>query len=81
MAKILCIFTKKILFYRVEPPTEEEVAANVAMAQLKKVNAAKIETKRLADGGSLPSVPVKGAQSFPVYSEYHHGGAPPKDKD
>ncbi|KOB66148.1 Mimitin, mitochondrial [Operophtera brumata] len=47
--------------------------------QLKKVNAGKIEAKRLADGGSLPTLPEKGAQSFPAYSEYHSGELPKKD--
>ncbi|KAJ0182344.1 hypothetical protein K1T71_001713 [Dendrolimus kikuchii] len=58
---------------RMEPPTEEEIAKNVALAKLKKENAAKIEAQRLADGGSLPSRPERGAQSFPTYSEYTTG--------
>lgn len=58
---------------RVEPPTEEEIAKNVAIAQLKKVNAAKIESKRLSEGGSLPSVPEKGHSSFPTYTDFHTG--------
>lgn len=62
-----------------QPPTEEEIAKNVAIAQMKKINAAKIETKRLVEGGSLPTVPVKGAESYPAYSEYHSGQVP-KDK-
>ncbi|XP_059051204.1 NADH dehydrogenase [ubiquinone] 1 alpha subcomplex assembly factor 2 [Achroia grisella] len=58
---------------RTDPPTQEEIANNLAIAKLKKENAAKIEAKRLAEGGSLPTTPIKGAESFPTYSEYHTG--------
>lgn len=58
---------------RTQPPTEEEIAKNVAIAKLKKVNAAKIEAKRLAEGGSLPAVPERGAASYPVYPDLHGG--------
>lgn len=58
---------------RQDPPTEEEIAKNLAIAQMKKINAAKIEAKRLAEGGSLPTVPEKGHHSFPVYPDYHPG--------
>uniref|UniRef100_A0A2A4K456 NADH dehydrogenase [ubiquinone] 1 alpha subcomplex assembly factor 2 n=1 Tax=Heliothis virescens TaxID=7102 RepID=A0A2A4K456_HELVI len=58
---------------RLEPPTEEEIMKNLAIAQMKKENAAKIETKRLAEGGSLPSIPEKGHHSFPVYPEFQPG--------
>lgn len=60
-------------FCRNEPPTEEEVAKNLAIAEMKKVNAAKIEEQRLIDGGSLPAPAEKGHESFPTYSEYHPG--------
>ncbi|XP_041975425.1 NADH dehydrogenase [ubiquinone] 1 alpha subcomplex assembly factor 2 [Aricia agestis] len=58
---------------RVEPPTEEEIAKNVAIAEMKKLNAEKIEAQRLADGGSLPSPIEKGQQSFPTYKEFYGG--------
>ncbi|CAH2102220.1 unnamed protein product [Euphydryas editha] len=58
---------------RKEPPTEEEIAKNLAIAEMKKVNAAKIEEQRLIDGGSLPAPVEKGHESFPTYSEYHPG--------
>ncbi|CAK1602316.1 unnamed protein product [Parnassius mnemosyne] len=58
---------------RKEPPTEEEIAKNLAIAQMKKENAAKIETQRLADGGSLPAPPKRGPQSFPTYPDFHGG--------
>ncbi|KAG6458152.1 NADH dehydrogenase [ubiquinone] 1 alpha subcomplex assembly factor 2 [Manduca sexta] len=58
---------------RKEPPTEEEVAKNLAIAKLKKENAAKLEAKRLQEGGATPSIPEKGPQSFPVYDEFHTG--------
>ncbi|XP_026759082.1 NADH dehydrogenase [ubiquinone] 1 alpha subcomplex assembly factor 2 [Galleria mellonella] len=58
---------------RTDPPSKEEIEKNLAIAQLKKINAAKIETKRLAEGGSLPTTPIKGPESFPTYSEYHTG--------
>ncbi|XP_045491465.1 NADH dehydrogenase [ubiquinone] 1 alpha subcomplex assembly factor 2 [Colias croceus] len=58
---------------RKEPPTEEEIARNVAIAQMKKVNAAKIEQNRLAEGGSLPAPADKGPESYPKYKDYHVG--------
>ncbi|CAH2050747.1 unnamed protein product, partial [Iphiclides podalirius] len=58
---------------RKEPPTEDEVAQNLALAKMKQENAAQLEAKRLADGGSLPTPPERGPQSFPKYSEYHSG--------
>ncbi|CAH0405216.1 unnamed protein product [Chilo suppressalis] len=58
---------------RTEPPTAEEIAKNVAIAEQKKINAAKIEEKRLAEGGALPTPVERGAQSFPTYPEYHTG--------
>ncbi|XP_046978276.1 NADH dehydrogenase [ubiquinone] 1 alpha subcomplex assembly factor 2 [Vanessa cardui] len=58
---------------RMEPPTEEEIAKNLAIAEMKKVNAAKIEKQRLLDGGSLPEPVEKGHESFPTYSEFTPG--------
>ncbi|XP_053621274.1 NADH dehydrogenase [ubiquinone] 1 alpha subcomplex assembly factor 2 [Plodia interpunctella] len=58
---------------RKEPPTEEEIAKNLAVAKLKKINAAKIEEKRLAEGGSLPVPPERGPETYPTYPEYHTG--------
>ncbi|XP_049883586.1 NADH dehydrogenase [ubiquinone] 1 alpha subcomplex assembly factor 2 [Pectinophora gossypiella] len=54
-------------------PTEEEIAQNMAMAKMKKENAAKLEAKRLAEGGDLPVAPERGHLSFPKYEEYHAG--------
>lgn len=49
-------------------PTDEEVLANAAIAQQKKINAARLEKERKV----LPSasVPVKGPETFPVYDDY-----------
>nr|XP_021193558.2 NADH dehydrogenase [ubiquinone] 1 alpha subcomplex assembly factor 2 [Helicoverpa armigera] len=58
---------------RLEPPTEEEILKNLAIAQMKKENAAKIEVKRLAEGGSLPSIPEKGHNSYPTYPDFQPG--------
>lgn len=85
MLPIVLIRVIYLLFcfsFRTEPPTEEEIAKNVAIADLKKINAAKIEEKRLTDGGSLPTPVERGAQSFPTYSEYHTGdpSVNPKNK-
>lgn len=55
------------------PPTEEEISKNLALAETKKLNADKIEEKRLRLGGSLPSVPGKGKQSFPTYPDLPSG--------
>lgn len=40
---------------------------------MKKINAAKLEKQRLAEGGSLPAPAEKGHESFPSYEEYHGG--------
>lgn len=37
---------------------------------MKKINAAKLEAKRLAEGGALPTMPEK---SFPVYPDFQPG--------
>ncbi|KAI8438831.1 hypothetical protein MSG28_011187 [Choristoneura fumiferana] len=66
-------FSALIEAAKVDPPTEDEIARNLAMAQLKKENAMKIEAKRLAEGGSLPTMPQRGAETFPKYSDYHTG--------
>ncbi|XP_063357991.1 uncharacterized protein LOC134647568 [Cydia amplana] len=58
---------------RVEAPTEEEIANNLAVAKLKQENAAAIEARRLAEGGSLPTMPARGAETFPKYAEFHTG--------
>ncbi|CAB3241051.1 unnamed protein product [Arctia plantaginis] len=58
---------------RGEPPSEEEIATNLAIAKLKKENAAKLEAKRLAEGGSLPVVPDRGHESFPTYQDLPSG--------
>ena len=60
-------------FYRSDPPTEAEIAQNLAIAQMKKINAAKLETKRLSEGGAVPAIPERGAQSFPVYPDIYPG--------
>lgn len=62
-----------IIVFRGEPPSEEEIATNLAIAQLKKENAAKIEAKRLAEGGSLPVVPERGPETFPTYQNLPFG--------
>ncbi|KAJ2948074.1 hypothetical protein O0L34_g9873 [Tuta absoluta] len=58
---------------RTEPPTEEEIQKNLAIAEMKKENAAKLEAQRLAEGGDLPAIPEKGPMSFPKYDDLHPG--------
>ncbi|XP_047511215.1 NADH dehydrogenase [ubiquinone] 1 alpha subcomplex assembly factor 2 [Pieris napi] len=58
---------------RSEPPTNEEISKNLAIAETKKLNADKLEAKRLADGGSLPTTLERGPQSFPKYKDFHVG--------
>lgn len=41
--------------------------------KMKRENAAKLEEKRLAEGGSLPARPETGPRSFPTYDEYQSG--------
>ncbi|XP_045769759.1 NADH dehydrogenase [ubiquinone] 1 alpha subcomplex assembly factor 2 isoform X1 [Maniola jurtina] len=66
---------------RVEPPTQEEIEKNLAIAELKKINAAKLEQQRLAEGGSLPAAVERGPQSFPKYPDYHGGDPENKYKN
>lgn len=70
-----------ILCFRVEPPTAEEIEKNLAIAELKKINAAKLEEQRLAEGGALPAPPEKGPESFPKYPDYHVGDPENKYKN
>lgn len=65
--------TNKNYPYRDTPPTEEEIAKNLAVAKTKEINAAKIEEKRLLHGGSVPAVPEKGKGSFPTYPDLPSG--------
>ncbi|GBP90598.1 hypothetical protein EVAR_86438_1 [Eumeta japonica] len=58
---------------RNEPPTKEEIEYNLAIIKLKQENAAKIEAKRIAEGGSLPTQQEKGIETFPVYAEFKSG--------
>uniref|UniRef100_A0A336MET1 CSON000606 protein n=1 Tax=Culicoides sonorensis TaxID=179676 RepID=A0A336MET1_CULSO len=56
---------------REEPPTEEELARNLAIAQLKKRNALLLEGKAdEARGHKIVNVDEKGLGSFPQYDEY-----------
>lgn len=40
---------------------------------MKKINAEKLEAKRLDDSGSLPKPIERGPQSYPKYKDYHVG--------
>ncbi|XP_063699110.1 NADH dehydrogenase [ubiquinone] 1 alpha subcomplex assembly factor 2 [Culicoides brevitarsis] len=65
---------------RQEPPTEEEVMRNLAIAQLKKKNAAILEAKADAERGyKIENIDEKGISSFPKYDEYEQ--MPGKKKD
>lgn len=57
-------------FFRKEPPTNDELRKNLAIMQMKKINAAKLEEKF-----PTPQLPKTGA-AFPSYPEYE--GAPGK---
>ncbi|KAB7496828.1 hypothetical protein Anas_07720 [Armadillidium nasatum] len=53
---------------RKEPPTIEELKANMAIAEAKKINARKLAEK---DGKLIEEKPdYKGMTSFPIYEEY-----------
>lgn len=56
---------------RTEPPTEEEVARNLAIAALKKKNAALLEGKAdIQRGHKIEIQDEKGIGSFPKYDEF-----------
>lgn len=69
----ISVFIYIIFFYRDNPPTTEEIEKNIAIAKMKQENAAQIEIKRLAEGGSVPAIPERGAQSFPKYEDLPSG--------
>lgn len=53
---------------RKEPPTPEELAKNYAIAEMKKVNAAKLEAKADEERGyKIEHKTEKGPGSFPEY--------------
>ncbi|VVC95180.1 unnamed protein product [Leptidea sinapis] len=59
---------------RTEPPTEEEISKNLAIAQMKKENAAKLEAKRLEESPLDLPVPIeRGPQPFPKYKDFPAG--------
>ncbi|XP_066253755.1 NADH dehydrogenase [ubiquinone] 1 alpha subcomplex assembly factor 2 [Euwallacea similis] len=47
------------------PPTDEEIARNLAIMEMKKKNAIEVDAK-----GSLPAPMEKGFESFPLRSEF-----------
>jgi len=57
-------------YRRREPPTEEEVLANDALAKIKKVNAAKLDSERKAHVIDNPPQQNVTPGNFPVYKEY-----------
>ncbi|CAK1540230.1 unnamed protein product [Leptosia nina] len=66
---------------RTEPPTEEEITKNLAIAEMKKINAEKLEQARLAEGGALPTPVERGPQSYPKYKDYHVGDVEDKHRN
>ncbi|XP_050308721.1 NADH dehydrogenase [ubiquinone] 1 alpha subcomplex assembly factor 2 [Anthonomus grandis grandis] len=50
---------------RTLPPTEEEVAKNLAIMNMKKINAKEVDAK-----GNLPAPVQSGMESFPLRPEY-----------
>jgi len=56
---------------RKEPPTEEELLKNLAISDMKKRNALKVEAKADADRGyKIEHQDAKGMSSFPQYDEF-----------
>ena len=61
---------------RAEPPTEREVLQSLALSQMKKINAAKLEDQRRAEmlaGGLDPNPPAQQDHEktpYPKYDEY-----------
>ena len=61
---------------RAEPPTEKEVLQSLALAQMKKINAAKLEENRRSEmigAGLDPTPPGKQDHEktpYPKYAEY-----------
>lgn len=66
---------------RLTPPTEEELNKNLAIAQMKKINAAALEGKADVDRGHTIQIEdEKGYGSFPKYDEYEVMPGKPKNK-
>lgn len=53
-------------FFSKEPPTDDELRKNLAIMQMKKINAAKLDEQY----GKPEPQKVTGSSSFPVYKEY-----------
>lgn len=58
-----------LIIFRIEPPTPEELSKNLAIMQMKKVNAAKLD-EHYSDGKVKEAQKVTGGGTFPTYDEY-----------
>lgn len=66
---------------RAEPPTDEELKHNLAIMQMKKVNAAKLDAKYSGGKEKEPQL-ATGSGSFPRYDEYETvAGKGPKNPE
>ncbi|XP_031640958.1 NADH dehydrogenase [ubiquinone] 1 alpha subcomplex assembly factor 2 [Contarinia nasturtii] len=67
---------------RVDPPTDEELKHNLAIMQMKKINAAELDNKYLGGEEKPPQI-TTGLSDFPRYDEYETvvGKKPPKKED
>lgn len=67
--------------YRAEAPTVDELKHNLAIMQMKKINAAELDAK-FSDGQEKPAQITTGLGDFPTYDEYETvaGKGPSKKK-
>lgn len=58
-----------IFSFRIDAPTNEELSHNLAIMNLKKINAAKLDEK-YSTGKEKEPLKVTGSGTFPTYDEY-----------
>lgn len=71
----------RFFFSRAEAPTVDELKHNLAIMQMKKINAAELDAK-FSDGQEKPPQITTGLSDFPKYDEYETvvGKGPSKKK-
>lgn len=66
------------MIFSVDPPTPEELNKNLAIMEMKKINAAKLDEHYSGDKIKKPQQ-ITGAGNFPKYDEYEKAAGRKKD--
>lgn len=68
-----------VIIFRVDPPTPEELSKNLAIMQMKKINAAKLD-EHYAGGKTKAPQEITGGRNYPEYNEYELSAGKKKDE-